>query len=113
MTPDKAAYRAELVAVLDDLLLGLPGVRRGQMFGVPAYFAGRKMFACIYGDGIGMKLPAATVSKQLQQPGFSPFQPYGKPKMREWLALHRALADDYRQDFDLLQAAYDFVAAGD
>ena len=39
------------------MLLGLPGAKAGKMFGYEAYYVFGKMFACIYGDGVGIKVP--------------------------------------------------------
>ena len=65
-------------------------IRAGQMFGCPAFFLGRRMVACVYGDEVGIKLPSARVEELLVQPDIEPFRPYGKDKMREWVALrHR------------------------
>ena len=40
--------------VLDDVLLQIPGVVGGMMFGYPAYYINRKLFACIYEEGVGI-----------------------------------------------------------
>jgi hypothetical protein len=64
-----------------------PGISSGQMFGCPAFFLGRRMVACIYGDQVGVKLPATRVEEVLAQADTEPFQPYGKSRMREWVAV--------------------------
>ncbi len=43
------------------------------------------MVACVDGDLIGIKLPAADVPAALRRDGVEKFEPYGK-KMREWIA---------------------------
>lgn len=50
---------------LDQMLLDIPGVRPGKMFGYPAYYAGQKLSICIVEDGVGVKLPAETAEKLL------------------------------------------------
>lgn len=69
-------------------------IREAPMFGCPAFFLGRRMVACIYGDAVGVRLPASEVDAALARDGVVPFRPYGK-SMREWVALDRldALAD--------------------
>lgn len=39
------------------LVAHLPDVREGKMYGVPAFFVGSKLFACLYGDVVGLKVP--------------------------------------------------------
>jgi hypothetical protein len=84
-------------AVLDDLLLGNPLVRPGKMFGFPAYYAGRKLCICLYEGGVGVKVPEQTVARLLEtDPNVVPFQPLGKPKMREWIQINLSRSEDYR-----------------
>ena len=96
-------------AELDSILLNLPGVTTGKMFGFPAYFVNKKMFACIYRDGVGVKVPQPLAEKLLAQPHITPFRPLGRPPMREWVQINRPQAADYRQDLEIFQAAVDFV----
>jgi hypothetical protein len=49
------SYIPEHKAVLDDFLLTLPGVHAGKMFGYPAYYVNKKLFACVYGEGVGVR----------------------------------------------------------
>jgi hypothetical protein len=84
-------------AVLDDLLLPHNLVRAGKMFGYPAYYAGKKLCICLYEDGVGVKLPAASAAKLLDDDAnVTPFQPLGRPKMREWVQINLKNARDYR-----------------
>lgn len=96
-----AAHHAELRA----LLAVYPEVREGRMFGLPAWFVGRRMFACIHGDGIGLKLPEAEATALLKRAHVVRFQPYGKAPMREWVQVNRARPADYRRDRAMLEAA--------
>lgn len=85
-------------AVLDDLLLGNPLVRAGKMFGFPAYFVGKKLCICLYEQGVGVKLPTATVARLLEtDANVIPFQPMGKPKMKEWLQINLDRSEEYRR----------------
>lgn len=91
-------FNPEHKAVLDDLLLGHPLVRPGKMFGFPAYYAGNKLCICLYEEGVGIKLPEQSAARQLQtDPQAIPFQPMGKPKMREWVQINLSRSEDYRQ----------------
>lgn len=96
--------------VLDSLLLGMSGVAAGRMFGYAAYYANRKLFACIYREGVGVKVPEEVADKLLSETHIVPFQPYGKPKMREWIQINRAKSSDYRKDMDIFRTAVAFVS---
>ena len=95
------ANHAELRA----LLSVYPEVREGRMFGHPAWFVGRRMFACVYGDGVGLKLPEAEAAALLKRATVVRFQPYGKAPMREWIQVNRARPADYRRDRATLETA--------
>jgi hypothetical protein len=41
----------------------MPGVVVGTMFGYPAYYVNKKLFACLYEEGIGIKVPAKAEKK--------------------------------------------------
>jgi hypothetical protein len=84
--------------VIDNLLLPHPLVRAGKMFGFPAYYADKKLCICLYEQGVGVKLPAATVARLLESdPNAIPFQPLGKPKMREWVQINLDNSEAYVQ----------------
>jgi hypothetical protein len=50
-------YETKHKEVLDAMLLGLPGVRAGKMFGYPAHHVDDQLFTCAYGPGVGVKVP--------------------------------------------------------
>ena len=92
-----ANFNAQHKAVLDDLLLGHPQVRPGQMFGFPAYYAGKKLCICLYEQGVGVKLPEQSATKLLEADrNVVPFQPLGRRKMREWIQINLRRSEDYR-----------------
>ena len=76
--------------VLDSFLLEIPGVKAGKMFGYPAYYVNRKMFACLYEGGLGVKVPEAVAREWLElgRKEIVPFQPMGKRNMREWIQIN-------------------------
>lgn len=79
------------------------------MFGFPAFYTAGKLFACVYGNGVGLKLPQSTVRQHEGKPGITPFQPYGKAKMREWIHIHYDRATNYSKDAGLFEASIRFV----
>jgi hypothetical protein len=98
---------------IDAVLLKLPGVVAKKIGGLDAYFVNDRMFACINGKGIGLRLPVATATElQFSRENVVPFQPTGMPSSREWVQIDRAEATDYEKDLELFQAAHAFVKGG-
>ena len=98
-------------AQIDAVLLKLPGVSARKINGLDAYFVSDRMFACISGEGIGLRLPvAAATEAQFSKDNVVPFQPKGLPSTREWIQINRADAADYEKDLDLFRASVDFVS---
>ena len=50
-------------ALIDAVLLKLPGVVANKINKLDAYFVSDRMFACINGEGLGLRLPVATVTE--------------------------------------------------
>jgi hypothetical protein len=97
-------------AQIDALLLKLPGVSARKINGLDAYFVSDKMFACISGDGIGLRLPVATATElQFSRDNIVPFQPGGTASTREWIQINRTDAAEYEKDLELFQASLAFV----
>lgn len=106
-TPD-----ASRKALIDALLLKLPGVSARKINGLDAYFVSDRMFACISGNGIGLRLPAATATElQFSRGNVVPFQPGGMTSTREWIQIDREDAAEYEKDLELFQASIEFVKA--
>jgi hypothetical protein len=100
-------------AQVDAVLLKLPGVSTRKIKGLHAYFVSDRMFACISGAGVGLRLPAAAARElQFSRENVSPFQPAGLPATREWVQIDRPDAADYEKDIELFRAALDFVKGG-
>ncbi len=98
--------------LIDALLLKLPGVSARKINGLDAYFVSDKMFACISGNGIGLRLPVATATDlQFSRDNVVPFQPGGMASSREWIQIDRAEAADYEKDLPLFEASLEFVKA--
>jgi hypothetical protein len=97
-------------ARLDALLLTLPGVSARTINGLDAYFVTDKMFACISGNGVGLRLPVAIATDlQFSRENVVPFQPGGVASTREWIQIDRADAADYEEDLPLFQESVEFV----
>ena len=100
-------------AQLDALLLTLPGVSARTINSLNAYFVADKMFACISGDGVGLRLPVATATELSFSSGnVVPFQPGGMASTREWVQINRVDAADYAVDLPLFRESIEFVKGG-
>jgi hypothetical protein len=100
-------------AQIDALLLKLPGASARKINGLDAYFVSDRMFACISGQGIGLRLPAATARElQFSRDNVVPFQPRGLPVTREWIQIDRADAAEYAKDLELFRTSLEFVKTG-
>jgi hypothetical protein len=107
------APKSSRKAQIDALLLKLPGVSTRRISGLDAYFVSDKMFACISGDGVGLRLPAATATElHFSMDGVVPFAPGGTTSTREWIQINRVDAADYGKDLELFRASLEFVKGG-
>ncbi len=87
-----------------------PAIRGGYMFGCPAIFYGHKMAACVFGDKISLKLPAALADATLASGRAVPFAPYGRAVMREWIMAGPSI-DRLDTIRDLIAAAVAYAEA--
>ena len=107
--PEKNERKAQI----DALLLKLAGVSARKLNGLDAYFVSDRMFACISGDGIGLRLPQKVATElQFSRDNVVPFQPGGSASTREWIQINRADATQYAQDLQLFKDAIEFARGG-
>jgi hypothetical protein len=100
-------------AQIDALLLKLPGVSGRKINGLDAYFVSDRMFACISGEGIGLRLPVSTATElQFSRDNVVPFQPGGLASSREWIQIDCAEVTEYEKDLELFRASIEFVKTG-
>jgi len=100
-------------AQIDAVLLKLPNVSARKINGLDAYFVADKMFACISGKGVGLRLPVAVATElQFSRENVVAFQPAGMASTREWIQIDRADAAEYEKDLELFQTSLDFVKTG-
>jgi hypothetical protein len=70
-------------------------------------------FAYINGDGVGLRLPTATVTGiQFSRNNVVPFQPRGIASAREWIQISCTEVAQYEKDLELFRASLEFVKAG-
>jgi hypothetical protein len=108
VTPDSS--KTQRKTQIDALLLKLPGVSARKINNLDAYFVSDKMFACISGEGVALRLPANVATDlQFARDNVEPFQPGGKSSTREWIQINRIDAAEYEKDLELFQASLQFV----
>jgi hypothetical protein len=106
----KVNYNPQIKDIIDSILLNNPAVISGKMFGYPAYYINRKLIACIYQDGVGIKVPEEVANKLIGKRGISHFQPLGRVKMREWIQINRDNPADYLVDKSIFETSINYVA---
>lgn len=97
--------------VLDEIFGGLPGVRLGKAFGYLGYYLGKKMIACVYEEGLGIKVPSDLAQKLLADGRSLPFKPYGRHTMRQWVFVVHENPEDYKKDMDIISAAVEYISS--
>jgi hypothetical protein len=107
----KANFNVEHQKILDSFLLETPGVVSGKMFGYPAYYINKKLFACIYENGVGIKIPEDKANELIGNEGIIHFQPLGRAKMREWIQINRKRSEDYLKDQEIFDYSIKFVSS--
>jgi len=107
---NKADFNQEHKKVVDSLLLKILGVVSGKMFGYPAYYINKKLFACIYENGVGVKVPENVANDLIGKEGIIHFQPMGKAKMKEWIQINREKSEDYLKDKVIFEKSIKFVS---
>jgi len=107
---EPTAMDRECLEAVRGILLELPAVREGKMFGAPSFFVGRKLFACVLEGVVGFKVPQEQARRMLDKPQFAPFQPYGKRRMREWVQFTCVATGLLAEYEDALLSAYEYVA---
>ena len=111
MTTDPT--KSDRKAKIDALLLSLPGASARKINGLDAYFVSDRMFACISGDGIGLRLPVATATElHFSRNDVAPFSPGGMASTREWIQLNCADVAEYVKHLPLFQTSLEFVKTG-
>jgi len=90
---------------------GQQGVTQGTMFGVPAFFVAGRVFACVWGDGVGLRLPTETAQTVVGLRGLKSFTPFGRSPMRGWIQRDCADAPELKATRELCEAACAYVRA--
>jgi hypothetical protein len=107
----KANFNPEIKKVVDSILLKNPSVIAGKMFGYPAYYINKKLIACIYEEGVGIKIPEGIANELIGKKGIIHFQPLGRRRMKEWIQINRENPESYLKDMEIFETSLIFVAS--
>jgi hypothetical protein len=77
-------FRTDLQPFLADFIEHHRGLRTGRMFGLPAGYAGRRMFVCLIEDGLIVKLPEQVAREELRRGNAAAFTRGGRPS-KAWI----------------------------
>jgi hypothetical protein len=78
------AFRADLQPFLADFIEHHRGLRIGRMFGLPAGYAGRRLFVCLIEDGLIVKLPERVAKEEVRDGKARTFTRRGRPS-KSWI----------------------------
>jgi hypothetical protein len=103
------AFRADLQPFLVDFIEHHRGLRAGRMFGLPAGYAGRRMFICLIEDGFIVKLPEDVAKSEVRAGKAVRFVRRGRPS-RSWIKYTPRTAADAKRLAPTLEMAVRYVA---
>jgi hypothetical protein len=86
-------------AVIDKILLGMPGVTGGRAFDFPSYRANGKIFAYMGKSSIMIKLTESRVNELVEQQDGE--RPFSRGEWKAWLSIRYDDPEDYEMHQDL------------
>ena len=96
-------FRADLQIFLTEFAEQHRGIRLGKMFGLPAGYVGRRLFACLMEDGIIVRLPNDVAKREIKGDGV-PFSRRGRA-MGSWVMYRPRRSVDARRLVPVLEIA--------
>ncbi len=104
-----ARWRPEVLAAVTELLAEVPGVTQKTMFGVPAFFVDGRLFCCIWGEGVGLRLPMDRAQTVVGADALGPFRPFGRAPMTGWVQRDVESPEAIADDQSLIEATCEHV----
>jgi hypothetical protein len=106
--PVPIPFRSDLKTFLTEFAEQHRGIRLGKMFGLPAGYAGRRLFACVMEDGLIVRLPDDAAKRELRGRAV-PFSRRGKV-MGTWVMYRPRTLADARRLVPVLETAARHIA---
>jgi hypothetical protein len=103
------AFRADLQPFLAEFIEHHRGLRIGRMFGLPAGYAGRRLFVCLMEDGLIVKLPERIAKDEVRSGKAAMFGRRGKPS-KSWVKYKPRTAREATRLAPILEVAARHVA---
>lgn len=100
--------RDDLEEWADAYFQGILGLSKRKTFSSPSYYKGKKMFAFLFEDALGIKTDPQEVASAIEaEPHtYRHFTPGGNVIMKNWLLIARPEARDYEQEIPRIEAAF-------
>lgn len=102
-------FSAKHKKVLDEMVLPIPGVKAGKMFGLPGHCVGGKTFACVREDGASLKVPEKIRGEFPKRRGVEHFVPMENGPMKEWVLVTRKNSRDHMKLEDAFVSAIEYA----
>ena len=80
-----ARWQGDVLETVGALLADVSGVSQKTMFGVPAFFVDGRLFCCVWGDGVGLRMPLELAQTFVGADALGPFKPFGRAPMGGWV----------------------------
>lgn len=107
-----ANYNSEHKAALDEIVLGMPGVKGSKAFGYPAYKVNGKIFAFVGSEGVSIKLGEKRVAELVgTQPEFAILEVDTGIFWKAWLFINFPDPKLYASHEDLFVESMNYVAS--
>jgi hypothetical protein len=103
-----ARWRDDVLEVVGEHLDEVPAITRRTMFGVPAFFLEGRLLCCVWGDGVGLRLPLEQAQTVVGADGLDPFKPFGRAPMSGWVQRNGG-AEGLKADRALILSACEYV----
>lgn len=102
-------FRLDLQPFLAEFIDHHRGLRIGRMFGLPAGYAGRRMFVCLIEDGLIVRLPETIARSEVRAGRALPYVRSGHPS-KSWIKYTPRTARDAGRLAPILERAARHVA---
>lgn len=100
-------FRSDLQNFLTEFVEQHRGVRLGKMFGLPAGYVGRRLFACVLEDGIIVRLPIDVARREIRDKG----TPYSRRRtIGSWVMYRPRTGVEARKLVPVLEIAVRHIA---